>query len=266
MQYIERTRLVLEQVRQQPDLLKQIHHICDEHFHGDMQVLEDEGLVSGKGSTRLVYDVGTLQIPDTGTLNLLLKVGKEPRFNEEFAIAAGRHAFIHKNNGTSQREQLGAFEVYYSFAAGFLAEISYKNKEAYAKFCKEAEDQPYVRWAAKPLFRLDAHDWEGTRIDVGDVGAVPFFHMAVRYGKWFACLTEGLPALIEPRGTARSDDGVDEKTVEYSRIIDLGSDHSLLIRLNGEYSLKTHTHGDFLGLIARGEKYFDPENCLELDQ
>jgi hypothetical protein len=248
MQYIERTRAVLEQVRQQPDLLTKIRHICHEHFDGDPWTLEDER--AGEGSTRVAYSVGPCNIPKHGVVSIFCKLPKIRGYSglmTDFVNVAGRDEDT-KDFITGVREEFGAFEIYYSYAAGLLKKLRFRNK-------KDGDGYHLDRWA-------------GTRIYVGDIGGVPFFQLAARYGRHFFCLTEGLPPLIEPKGTARAA-GDDYHTVEYDRIIDLSPTQCSIIEMNGgglsTSRISGEKHPDRFGLIARGKRYFEPKNCLELD-
>jgi len=105
-------------------------------------------------------------------------------------------------------------------------------------------------------------DWDGTRVAVGDMGALPYFQMAVKWGKYFGWLTEGNPPIIAPKGTARHW-GSDENNIERGRIIDLSAHHSSLRGINRKRPLGKY-HRDYLGLIKRGKKYLLPENRLDL--
>ncbi len=145
--------------------------------------------------------------------------------------------------------------------------MDYKSEESYAQFLAESK-----RWSTPSAFnlyrqiarpiRFNDKNWFGTRVEVGDIGALPYANVVVQCDGYYGCIVEGRPSLIEPKRTAYQGDE-DEGTVEHGRIMDLGSAHCFLNKLNGKMSRETCIHSDFLGLIAQGKKYFAHDYRLD---
>jgi len=261
MQYLERTAQLRAALLQRTDLIDHIRDIFCKHISGNRKGLP----WCGEGTLRRVYAIGKCDTP-SGTLNLLLKVRNDIDTMSNFDSVAGR---IKDNEDlqTGEREELGAFDAYYSFAAGLTDKFGFVDEMARSCFLKEIKRR--TGWAEFSIlnsvpqtFRLDDDEWPGTSLRVGDLGALPYAQMVLNCNGIYGCLVEGLPPLVKSLNSA--DMGHDEGTVERGRIIDLGSAHCLLSKLNGRINRETFKHPDYLGLIARGTKYFAPDYRIDL--
>ncbi len=248
MQYIDRTRQVRSALLQRTDLLNEIRAIFASH------VAEDGAKETiGRGNARWVYEVGDLEITPNANIKLLLKLSAKRRYNMSYADASRRSEF-------GNLTELGAFEVYYDFVAGILPNVSFRSAAAYKRYLKRQYGGD-----VSESFSLAEH-WGGTEVKVGDLGALPYFHMVVKHKEYFGILTEGEPPLIAPQGSANDYNTYDDYTVENGRIIDLGPTQCLLIRVDkGGFSVGfNERHPHCLGLMDRAAKYFDKKNRLEV--
>lgn len=261
MQYLERTLQVKNALLQRPDLLKHIGDVFRKHIAGDRKQLPWKG----GGTLRVVYAVGTCEVPD-GTFNLLLKVRHEVGTLSDFARLSGIGE-KYPATMTMEREELGAADAYYSFAAGLMDEMGFKSPESFAQFLDEAQTT-YAPGECRlfqqtPMrFRFDSKQWFGTRVAVGDIGALPYANVVLQCDGVYGLIVEGRPPIIESKRTAFENN--DDSTVEHGRLVDLGSAQCFLSKLNGKMNRQTCVHGDLLGLIARGGKYFLPKYRIDL--
>lgn len=245
MLYIERTNRVRNVVLGRPDLCERIRRTFEAHF-------EDRGEVEwlGKGNSRMAYEVGQCELPE-GMLTLVLKLYKKDRMiGEKYSEVCPRGQWI------AIREELGVFEVYYDFVSGRLDSLTFSSDENYAEYVAGLQEHPSL--IAPKVIDLTSR-WNGTFVERGDLGAVPYFQMVVRFKDYFGWLTEGNPALIAPRFTAQAER--DDYTVEGGRIIDLSPSQCLLSEINHGREFNV---ADDLGLTARGNKYFGRHNRLDL--
>jgi len=256
MQYIKRTLQVRSALIQRANLLEEIRTIFRDAIAGDQKSLRNKWV--GSGTSRDAYEVGVCDIEDTGRVVLLLKVYKQG--NERGRTWEGACGRPYPQLGNGSAEEFGAFEVYYDFAAGHIPHISFASKRRLNQFNKSLPHSYYQLKQEGVDIPLDS--WDGLSVAVGDLGALPYFQMAVKWGKYFGWLTEGEPPIIDPKGTAR-EHGLDERNVEQGRIIDLSAHHCTLRRINKERPLGKE-HRDWLGLIKRGKKYLLPENRLDV--
>ena len=247
MQYLERTLQVRTALFKEPHLLEKMRaifasHIAQDHVHEPI----------GNGNSRSAYEVGSCEIVPGVKISLLLKLMKNELFLK-FRHAAKRSKF-------SSLSEFGAFELYYDFVAGHVSTVSFRTKAGYDRYCEEAV---FGRHPAR-TFSLDAN-WGGTMVARGDLGAVPYFNLAVRYQHNFGQLTEGLPPFIKPKRTATCRNTMDDYTVEYDRIIDIGPTQCFLIDIDqGGTSRFDARYPGNLGVRRRGEKYFRPGNRLDI--
>jgi len=247
VQYIERTLQVKAALLEQPHLLEEMRAIFASHITED-----DVHEPIGKGNSRWAYEVGTCEVAPGIEINLLMKL-KAGFWSMEYSEAAERSEF-------SEWSEFGAFEMYYDFIAGHISTVSFRSKVG------------YERYRANSVFgsRVDqtfslSENWGGTQVAQGDMGAIPYFQMAVRHSSWFGYLTEGEPPLIEPKRTTRDYGTLDDYTVEGFRIIDLGRTQCLLINIDqGGHLHYGERYPNNLGVRLRGEKYFRPKHRLEL--
>ncbi len=247
MLYIERTNRVRNVIRARPNLCERVRQVFEAHF-------EDNGEAEwlGKGNSRMAYEIGVCEVPE-GQLSLLLKLFKKDRsFCTEYSMLCPRGRY------KSVREEFGAFEVYYDYVAGTLDRLSFPSDEVYAVYAAKMSSHPSLM-APKVIDMTDR--WNGTEVERGDFGAIPYFQMAVRYKQYFGILTEGLPPVIEPKRTARA--AWDDYTVERGRIIDLSPTQCRLSEINHGFGSGFDDY-DNLGLVARGTKYFGRHNRLDL--
>ena len=248
MQYLERTLQVKAALLEQPDLLAEQRATFLAHLG-----LERERETIGRGNTRWVYDVGVCEISPGTKIHLVLKLMKD-HSRMSFSSAAKRWSH-------NEWSEFGAFETYYDFIAGHIGTIAFKSRAGYEKYTTSS----VLGKGLKSTFLLSEH-WGGTRVQPGDMGAIPYFQMVVRFGKWFGVLTEGEPSLVEPLGTAEDWGTMDDDTVERGRIIDLGPVQAFLIDLDrgGSIFNRNARYPGNLGIRARGAKYFAPANRLDL--
>lgn len=247
MLYADRTLQIKTALLARPDLITTIRTIFEGHL-----THQDTGKELGKGTSRTAYEVGTCEIEEGRSVNLLLKLNQTQYMKYSDAVRQWL--------GTELSE-FGAFETYYDFATGRIASLSFRSEKEWSKCCERA-NHVFPR-----TFSLN-DEWGGTRVGSGDLGAVPYFQMAVRYHrKWFGCITEGLPPLIEPNGSATCRWTRDENTVEDSRIIDLGRSHCTLIEIDrgGSLGSLSERYPGNLGIRARGQKYFSPQYRLDVE-
>lgn len=248
MQYLERTLQVKAALLEQPDLLEEQRATFSAHLG-----LGGERETIGRGNTRWVYNVGVCEIAPGVKVQLVLKLMKDPT-RMSFSSAAKRW-------NHNEWSEFGAFETYYDFIAGHIDTLSFKSRTGYEKYITDS----VLGKGLKPTFML-SESWGGTRVKPGDIGAIPYFQMAVRYGEWFGVLTEGEPPLVEPMGTAQDHGTLDDYTVERGRIIDLGPAQTLLIDIDrgGSVFSRRGRYPGNLGIRARGAKYFAKAHRLDI--
>lgn len=247
MQYLEKTLQVRTALLEQPHFLDEMRAIFASHLAEDDVY---EPMV--KGNDRWVYQVGECEIASGIAIHLLLKLEADLSFMK-YSYAAERSQF-------SYWSEFGVFEMYYDFVAGHISTISFRSKAGYERY-REASVPSMV---VSQTFTL-SESWGGTRVDQGDMGAIPYFQMAVRYGEWFGYLTEGNPPFIEPKNTASDFMTEDDYTVERGRIIDFDRSQSLLVHIDrGGYLGPRERYPNNLGVRLRGEKYFRPKHRLNL--
>jgi hypothetical protein len=247
MLYADRTLQIKTALSTRPDLIETIHTIFEDHLNHRYT-----GKEVGNGSSRTAYEVGVCEIEDGKNIHLLLKLNPVQYMKYSDAV---RHWI-----GT-ELSKFGAFETYYDFAAGLITSLSFRSKRGWEECCERGSH------LFPQTFSLN-DEWGGTRVGLGDLGAVPYFQIAVRYHrKWFGSLTEGLPPLIEPNGSATCRWARDENTVEDCRIIDLGRSHCTLIEIDrgGSLGSLTERYPGNLGIRARGQKYFSPQYRLDVE-
>ncbi len=247
MQYLERTHQVKAALLERPDLLDKIRATFASHIAQD-GVIE----TVGRGNSRYAYDIGECEVAPDTKINLLLKLKKEPD-RMKYAKAAACSEY-------SDWSELGAFEMYYDFIAGHISSVSFRTKAGYERY----RSKSVLGRDVKQTFSL-SDSWGGTKVAQGDMGAIPYFQLAIRHKGLFGHLTEGEPPVFEPKGTADCYGTMDEYTVERWRIIDIGPTQCLLIDIDrgGHLSFKDRYPSN-IGVRIRGGKYFRPENRLEL--
>lgn len=247
MRYLDRTLQVKEAVLSQPETLQRLRDIFSSHLNGGG--IKPDGV----GNSRLVYKVAPLDLTVGQSVSLLIKL-KRNFDRMTYAQSASSSQF-------GDWEEFGAFETYYDFVAGQISEVSFRTQAGYEQYCSCSTTRKRVASS----FSL-AEPWGGTMVSKGDLGALPYFQMAVRFGQWFGQLTEGEPPLIEPQGSAEDYGTWDDYTVERWRIIDLSPHQCQLIYLDRgrSYLPFGQPHPSHLGVHSRGEKYFDPVNQLNL--
>ena len=250
MRYIARTNQVRTAVLARPDLCDEMRRAFEAHY-------EHNGRANRfrSGNSRVTYTIGTCTLPE-GELSLLLKLHKTDAYGYEYEDVkpGGRDHPV--------REELGVFEVWYEYVAGMLTSLPFVSDEVYAEYVAKCKKFDMLSWRIAPR-EIDLTQYDEFSVDRGDLGAVPYFQMAARYKKYFGVLTEGLPPLIQPKGSAKEDRH--SHFIEHDRIIDLSSSHNNLAITN---SFRTGCWGtnacDDLGLAARGVKYFGRHNLLNL--
>ncbi|OGG64535.1 hypothetical protein A3C94_02710 [Candidatus Kaiserbacteria bacterium RIFCSPHIGHO2_02_FULL_55_17] len=247
MQYLERTLQVKAALFGRSDLLEKIRAIFASH------IAKDEAHEPiGRGNSRFAYEVAECEVAPGIKINLLLKLKKEPS-RLKYSQAAKRSQF-------SDWSEFGAFEVYYDFIAGHIATISFRSKAGYERYRAVSAFGSRV----KHTFSL-AEDWGGTKVEQGDMGAIPYFQLVIRHRGWFGQLTEGEPPFIEPKYTAEDRGTMDDYTVEGGRIIDIGPTQCLLIDIDrGGHLRFDERYPNNLGVRLRGEKYFHPQHRLDI--
>lgn len=244
MQYLERTLQMKAALLAQPELLEKIRQIFASHIAKD-------GVIEpiGQGTSRFAYEVGTCALAPNTKINVLLKLKRDQsRMRYERASSFGRF---------SERSEIGAFEMYYDFVAGHLSAVSFRSTGAWENYRNNSRIGSQI----KQTFSL-SESWGGTRVAQGDLGAIPYFQLVVCYQELFGYLTEGEPPHIKPQGTATGR-GIDENTVEGNRIIDLGPDCFLADVDQGGFQLDD-SWADNIGMRERADKYFHPDNRLDL--
>lgn len=247
MEYIERTRLVKLALLDRPDHLDKIRSIFVSHIAKDGVVEPD-----GRGSSRYAYDVGECVVAPDVKISLLLKLEKERLFMK---YASAAKPSQHRNSC-----EFGAFELYYDFVTEKIPSVSFRSKSGYEQYVSVTGLGKRV----KDTFKL-SDNWGGTRVAVGDVGALPYFQLVVRYRGYFGHLTEGEPPHVEPQGTATWQGTLDDYTVERDRIIDLGPSQCLLSEIDrGGHVPYGGRYPSNIGTRIRGSKYFRLENRLDL--
>ena len=247
MQYLERTLQVKTALLGRPDLLEKIRCLFASHLAKD-----NAHEPIGRGNSRFAYEVGECEVAPGVKVNLLLKLKKE-QHQMKYAKASELSKF-------SDLGEFGAFEMYYDFVTGHLSTISFRSKAGYERYVSTSVLGSRVGFT----FSL-ADDWGGTKVAQGDMGAIPYFQLAIRHRGWFGQLTEGEPPFIEPKYTAKDYGTMDEYTVESGRIIDIGSTQCLLIEIDrGGHIRFNERYPNNLGVRLRGEKYFRPEHRLDI--
>ena len=215
--------------------LETIRQTFVSHMSGDEQIEP-----MGKGNGRFAYSIGMLNIGDMRFVSLLLKLYKADRKYKSLWEQA-----TDPDSDFGEFCEYGAFETYFQFTNGEITQVEYV----------DGSQEPF------PL----THGWGGAYVEPGDLGALPYFQMAVKYGDLYGQLTEGLPPLIWPKGTAGDSGTGDDYVVERDRIIDLGRTQSQLMLRDrgGNFSLNDEPP-NLLGLNTKGKKYFEPEYRLDL--
>ena len=249
MQYIERTLQMRAALMEQPELLGVIKTIFDARIDKS----EDAPRPFGCGNSWWAYEVGMCPIANGQSVSVILKIGSEKRRLTDYSEAVRRGQF-------SAWNEFGTFELFYDYVAGHIDKVSFRSRAGFERYKRE------FYWNRSPRFEFDLTErWGGTRVDVGDLGAMPYFQLAVRYRGKYGILTEGLPPLIEPEYTARAEDQ-DEYTVEDGRLIDLDrvNCHLPIMDLGGLHLKYGQRHPNLLGIYKRGEKYFTKESRLDL--
>ncbi len=245
MQYLERTLQVRSALLGQADLLTNIRSIFTDHL-----VKGGVHQPVGTGTSRWAYNVGACEVAPGININLILKLKVDP-VRMKYSQAARRSMF-------SDWSEFGAFEMYYDFVADHISTISFRTASGYRAIVSEFDS------AIKQSFALSDR-WGGTQVDQGDLGAIPYFQIAVRYKQWYGHLTEGEPPFIQPLGTAKHWNSCDDSTVEKDRIIDLGPTQCRLIEIDrGGYMSLTKRYPNNLGVRLRGGKYFQKKHRLDL--
>lgn len=244
MKYIERTLLIRNLLRTRPDILDHIRKIFKSHVakDGNFDPI-------GKGGSRWAYTVGQCANVSGTAINLLLKL----RTN-----SLGLTYPKDRNTISLPLHEFGAMETYYDFVNGLVTTLEFRNQANFDNYVKSSAYGNYVKFA----FSL-SEKWGGTQVNVGDIGAIPYFQLAVRFGSYFGILTEGEPPCISPLNTARDSGTLDDDTVLHGRIIDLGPTQCLLIDMD-KGGLFSKGNPDNLGIMLRGKKYFDQSNRLDL--
>ena len=263
MSYLDRTKLVRDAVLAKPDMLRRIQYVFREHFAGRTKGLRAT-LWFREGGQRVVYHVGTCEIGASGSkLQVLLKLYHDPKDENTLWDHVAGLIPGSENYTTELVTELAALGLYYETAARLRENISFVSDEAYEHYLAEVRSNPFSAKALSKEFSLNSPDWPGASVQPGDVGALPFAHVAVsccdeagvhRSG----CLMEGIPPIIKPNGTAY--DGDDHGVVEGGRILD--PTNGLLCTLNGR-PIKG-SHPDRLGFLRRGREYLLPENRIDI--
>ena len=235
MRYIDRTLQIQSALLERNDLLQKIYAIFDDCLRTE-NILEP----LGKGTGRRVFPVGECKINKNQSVHMLLKVTNDPLHMT--------WANLLKN---SSQEECGAFETYYDFTSGHIPIVSFVSKRQHEEYLMSSGN------LIKLSFSL-SDDWGGTRVNVGDIGALPYFQLVVKYKTYFGLLTEGEPPLITPLATASCDEF--ENSIENQRIIDLNRPALLVTIDRGDVCNRANN----LGLKTRGAKYFKSENRLNL--
>ncbi|GEM_PF-3146020 len=229
--------------QEQVCLLEMLRSIFDSHILRDRKHMP-----MGVGETRVVYEIGTCEIGLNMPINLLLKLNKDP------------DRMTYSEVATCECGEFGAFETYYNFVAGYISTISFLSMAKYKKY-----HATYGVRKKKPYTFSLADSWGGTQVTQGDIGALPYFQMVVKYKGLYGYLTEGLPPLIEPNHTAECYDTDDISTVSHGRIIDLSSNQCLLREIDkGGLINLARRHPNNLGVRTRGKKYFLARNRLDI--
>lgn len=243
--YIERTMMIRQVLLDSCTVVDRIGQLFDAHFAGEKLTY------LGKGLNRFAYQVGTVDFPG-GKLTIILKLPNEEKHRQEgYYFDTARDPNEMNVFQSLLYREFGAFEWYFDFVCGKIETFEFRN-ECYPNYC-----QAMARFSRCPLPKTFSPISLDTHVEMGDLGAVPFFHLVVtRHGRC-GILTEGLPPVIQQQGTATSRTGrLDRYTVENHRIIDL--DHCKLLTLD------IWAGRDCLGLAERGIKYFSPEQRLDL--
>lgn len=247
MQYLERSLLVRAVILGRSDIIEKIRAIFASHIAKD-GVHEP----IGRGNSRFAYEVGECEVSPGVKIVLLLKLYKE-EYRLKYSKSATRSLYC-------DWSEFGAFEMYYDFVAGHISTISFRSKAGYDRYRSGAVFGGRV----KRSFTL-AEDWGGTKVAQGDMGAIPYFQLAVRHRGWYGHLTEGEPPVIEPNFTAKDSGTLDDYTTEGGRIIDIGPTQCLLINIDRGGEIKPNErYPNNLGVRLRGEKYFRPQNRLDV--
>lgn len=245
--YLDNTLQVKTALLGRPDLLEKLRTVFISH------ILKDGIHVPiGRGSLRFAYEIGECEVAADIRLNLLLKLYKvQPWISYSRAAEPSQHG---------EWCEFGAFETYYDFVAGHIDNVSFRSNAGYRRYISTS----ILGKNVKRTFSF-ADQWGGTEVEQGDLGAIPYFQLAVRYKTWFGQLTEGLPSLIKPKGTAEYWGTMDEHTVEKGRIIDIGLAQCLLIDIDRGGALALgKRYPNNLGVRTRGGKYFLPANRLDI--
>lgn len=255
MQYLERTHQVRAVLLGQPRMLDIMRSIF-ERLMVHQESTEGSGYWVGSGSSRDAFNIGKCDIDGLGQVSILLKIYNES--HQSHRSWEGACGLPYKRLGQGSAEEFGAFEAYYDFIAGHIKHLSFGSKRKLERFNSELR-RPNLR---QREVKIPLDDWEGTSVAIGDLGAVPYFQMAIKSGEYFGWLTEGLPPIIEPKRTASHGDA-DENTIEGGRIIDLSANHCMLREINRDRPFG-EDHRDHLGLLKRGRKYLLRENRIDL--
>jgi hypothetical protein len=234
---------------EQPELLEVIKTI----FNARIDKSSHAPRPFGQGNSKWAYEVGLCPIAESQNVSVILKISSEKRRLAKYGDAVRRGAY-------SAWNEFGTFELFYDYVAGHIDKVSFRSRAGFERYKRE------VYWNHSPKFEFTLSEgWGGTRVKRGDLGAMPYFQLAVRYRGRYGILTEGLPPLIEPKYTARTEDQ-DEYTVEDGRLIDLDrvNCHLPTMDQGGSHLRYNQRHPNLLGIYKRGEKYFKKANRLDL--
>ena len=169
MQYIERTLQMKAALLEQPALIQVIKNIFDSRIDKT-----DGPQPFGQGNSRWAYEVGPCPLEDGRNVSTILKLyGGDRSYRMSYADASRSGEF-------GERSELGAFETYYDFVAGHLDKVRFRSQKGFERYKKGN----WHNRAAKPEFTL-SEVWGGTRVQVGDLGAVPYFQLVVRYRRMY---------------------------------------------------------------------------------
>ncbi len=224
MSYLDRALLVKEAVASDTSLLRKLSSIYASHYAGERYWWR-------AGGGRAVYEVGSTNVAEGRIEQLLLKLARIGRAEEDYRLAASRRSL------RKIARELGSFDAYYDLLSGTVDSLGTFYNESIG------------------LGQLS------TTAELGDLGAIPYFHLVVVWNGRIGFLTEGTGGPIAPKGTARyTANGtiqLDYTTIVDGRIVDLEPCDTDIGSINA-------TIPECLRLAARGEPYFYPENRIDL--
>ncbi len=247
MTYLERALQVRTAIEKQPDLVERIQGVFASRIAKD-------GVHTpfASGNARSVYKLGVCELEEGLKLNLILKLDRD---DDRL-----RFAYSTRFPDYTPALELGAFELYFNFVSGKIAEVAFRSDEAYKHYL----DSSPVCHTVSRRFSL-ADDWGGTMVRPGDYGALPYCHLVVKHKRWFGMVTEGLPPHVAPQYSATDRGSHDQFTVEGGRIIDLGPTQCLLSEIDGFRRSRFSTpYPDALGVRKRGLKFLTKANRLDI--